>query len=90
MAGQFAVYSLNVATLFTKSSSKLFAHNSWREKNELASASFPHHKIVQDLACLPDGEGQDNGVIGEAESSNPIGDKIERIQNVNNRSDYQD
>jgi len=58
------------------------------ERRPLARGDFPRHKVVQGLPCLSDRKRQDNCIIGKTEAGNPIGDKIERIQDVNDRSDY--
>jgi len=58
------------------------------ERRPLARGDFPRHKVVQRLPCLSDRKRQDNCIIGKTEAGNPIGDKIERIQDVNDRADY--
>src|SRR5205807_4794696 len=57
------------------------------ERASLARGDFPCHKVVQRLPCLSDRKCQDNCIIGKTEAGNPIGDKIEWIQDVNDRTD---
>src|SRR5207244_1722469 len=87
-------FSLRAAISFTSYSNNsctrgcsVAAKNNRSRRGPVARTDFPGHKVVQRLPCLSDRKRQHHRVIGKPEAGNPIGDKIEWIEDVNDGAD---